>query len=325
LEGSVQKSDGRIRIAAQLIDASTGGHVWAERYDRDGEDIFVIQDEITQRIAAALGSSDGEIEQAARKQVVGRDPNNLTAFELSLRSAEHYHRFTRRDNVIARELNRKAMELKPDWARRYAGEGWTHLADYGFGWSDSPRDSLEQAYEWGKKALELDPNDYESHWLMAYVYLFRKQHDQATASAERALELNPNSAGLLRTIGGAIYPYLGKGTKGVELVKKAMRLDPRHVELWYFDLARAHYQARQYEEVVRALRHISRLELPYRLYLCASLAQSGRTQEARAEVDEILKLKPGASIEFWGEREPYRDAADKEHWIDGLRKAGLPE
>jgi adenylate cyclase len=181
LEGSVLRSGDRIRITAQLVDAATGGHIWAERYDRESEGIFALQDDISQHIAAALGSSTGALEIAERKRVMSSDPNNLSAFETFLRATEHFHRLTKDDNLKARKLAIKATELKPDYAQAYGGVGWTHLIDYFFRWTESPEQSLDQAFEWAQKALAIDHTDYESYWLLSRIYTRQKKYDKALA------------------------------------------------------------------------------------------------------------------------------------------------
>jgi adenylate cyclase len=325
LEGSVLRFGDRVRITAQLVDAATGGHIWAERYDRENEDIFALQDDISQHIAAALGSSSGALEITERKRVMSSDPNNLSAFDTFLRATEYFQRYTKDDNLKARKLAIKATELKPDYAQAYGGVGWTHLIDYFFRWTESPEKSLDQAFEWAQKALAIDSTDYESYWLLARIYTRQKKYDKALASAQRALSLNPNSALLLKSLGGNVFTYLGRAREAAEMIEKAMRLDPRHSNSWYGSLGRAYYAAGQYEKAVKALKHIGKPKLHLRLYLAASYAQLGQTEEAQAEIAQILKIDPKVSVDIWAEREPYKDPVDKERWIDGLRKAGLPE
>ena len=324
LEGSVLKSGDKIRVTAQLVDAATGGHVWAERYDRKNEDIFALHDDISQHIAAALGSSTGALEIAERKRVMSSNPNNLSAFETFLRATEHFHRFTKDDNLKARNLGLKATELKPDYAQAYGGVGWTHFTDYLLRWTETPESSLNQAYNWAQKALAIDPTDYESYWLLSIIYPFRKEYDKSLASAQRALSLNPNSASLLQSLGGNVYTYLGGANEAVQMIEKAMRLDPRHPVSWYDRLGRACYAARQYEKAVKALKHIGQPKIRQLLYLAASYGRLGLKEKANAEVAQILKLDPKVTVETWAEREPYKNSGDKEHWIDGLRKAGIP-
>ncbi|MDH3234913.1 MAG: tetratricopeptide repeat protein [Alphaproteobacteria bacterium] len=325
LEGSMQRSNDRVRITTQLIDATTGEHLWAERYDRDMSDIFAIQDEVTETIVARLGGYEGEIAQARTKHARRRDPASLSAYETFLLGIAHKIRFTKEDNAIAQELLKRAIELDPQLARAYVGLAWTHILGYWYGWSDAPPDqAFERAFELAQKALALDDSDASAHWIMATVHLSKQRFEQGSAEFERALALNPNDADILADWGWALYVQ-SKAEEAIEPIERAMRLNPHHLDYYTWNLGAAQYTAQRYEEAISAFKAAKQLTPRYRLFLAASYAQLGRLEEARAEVDQALDLDPDATVGSISSMQPYQNPADLEHFRDGMRKAGLPE
>ncbi|MDJ0610562.1 MAG: adenylate/guanylate cyclase domain-containing protein [Kiloniellales bacterium] len=325
LEGSVQGSADRIRITAQLVDALTGKHLWAERYDRDRSDIFAVQDEVTQAIVARLGGNEGELAEAATKLARRKPTSDLGAYESYLLGVQHKHRYTREDTLLAHEFLNRAIELDPKFARPYVALAWTHFQEYLFGWSDAPARSLEQALEAARTAVALDASDAEAHWAVAEAHIYRGEHERTRAEYDKALALNPNNADILANW-GLNLAYLGiDAQEGVRLIRKAMRLNPHHPEWYDRVLGNAAFTARSYEEAISAIRNVNHHTPDSRAVLAASYAQLGRLEEARVEVKETLKLVPDATVDSLSSRKPFVNTVDMNHYREALRKAGLPE
>jgi len=221
LEGSVQKSGNRIRITAQLIDAKSGYHLWAERYDQEMKDIFAIQDEVTQKIISALAIKFAEGEQ---KQLAYKNTDNIEAYDYFLRGLEYHNRFTKEANTLARQMFNKAIELDPEYVMAYTKLGWTHLMDWLLNWSPGSH-SFKNAAELAKKAIALDETLPEGLCLLGNVYLWEKQHETAISLYEKAIRLEPNYAYGLAELGGTLN-YAQRPQEAIELLKKAIRLNP---------------------------------------------------------------------------------------------------
>lgn len=319
LEGSVRKAGDQVRITAQLIDTNTGGHHWAERYDRKLKDIFTLQDEITQQIVAALGVKFSQIEQ---ERALRKNMSNLNAFDYNLRGWWYYHRFSREDNEQARSMFKKAIKLEPEFSRAYAGLGLTYYEQYAQLWSQDPMD-LDRAFELAKKAIMLDDSESAAFTLLSHVYLWRKQLDEAIVEQEKAIILNPNNAYGYADLAEALL-WAGKPTDALELIKKAMRLNPHYPPNYLYILGSAYLRLERYDEAVAALKTtlIRKPDhLGGHLLLAVIYSGAGREKDANAHVEEALKVNPHLSIEGLRQRLP----ALPENAIIVLRKAGLPD
>ena len=325
LEGSFRESDQKVRVTAQLIDATTGHHLWAERYDRDLRDLFALLDEITQAIVAAM---TGQIAQEELARAKSKDTENLESYDLFLRGRDLLNRLTKDDNAEARKLFQRAIELDPEYARGYAGMALTHFYPVQFKWGESPAESLKQAFDFAKKAVELDASDYYTYQTLGRIYIAKKEYDQGLASYETALSLNPNDADLLASMGLPGF-FSGRPEEAIRWVTKAMRLNPSSYPSWYpLFLGCSYYVARKYEEAVVPLTDsINRnpKALVTHSFLAASYGQLGWEKEAQEKVEDILKMNPKFSVGGWSKCFKFKDPADLEHYADGLRKAGLPE
>ncbi|MBW2173911.1 MAG: tetratricopeptide repeat protein, partial [Deltaproteobacteria bacterium] len=327
LEGGIQKTEDRVRITAQLIDALTGHHLWAERYDRKLSDIFALQDDITEQVTMALQVKLTEGEQA---RVRRRHTNNPEAYGYVLRGIEVYRIFTKEDNIKARRLVEKALELDSNYAHAWQYIGWTYYMAARFGWTDTPNKDLALAEELAQKTLSKEESDSWAYALLSVVYMARRQHDEAVAYGEKALALAPNLADIFATV-GVTYLNSGKPKVAVELINKAMRYSPYYPS-WYLGVLGLGYRfTGQYKEAIEALenwrtRANPRSELPY-LYLAITYLEAGREEEAQHAVAEVLKRKPKASIKGYTKAKTfiYKDPAEIERVFDSLRKAGLPE
>jgi adenylate cyclase len=320
LEGSVRKGSDKIRINAQLIDATTGHHLWAERYDRDLKDIFALQDEITQKIVLTLRI---EVEEAELDRIRRVPTANLNAYESALRGTGLFQSYKKSTNVQARQMFERAIELDPEYARPYVGLGFTYLFDWLWFWTHDPQ-ALERAVELAQKAIELDDFDAYAYMLSGMVYLWKdRQHEQAIAAAQKAIDLDPNNVwgyGFL----AEILNFAGRPEEVTGLMEKAMRLNPRYPADYLFQSGRAHYYMGQYNKSIEIMKRVVTRKpdlMPPHLYLAASYVQLDREEDARAEVAEVLRISPDVRI---GDRRlPYKDQAVKEGVIEGLRRAGL--
>lgn len=319
LEGSVRKAGDQVRITAQLIDTNTGGHHWAERYDRKLKDIFTLQDEITQQIVSVLGVKFSQIEQ---ERALRKNTSNLNAFDYNLRGWWYYYRFSKEDNEEARRMFKKAIELEPEFSRAYAGLGLTYYEQYAQLWSQDSM-ALDRAYDLAIKAIMLDDSESAAFTLLSHVYLWRKQLEQAIAEQEKAIILNPNSAYGYADLAEALI-WAGKPTDALELIKKAMRLNPHYPPNYLYILGSAYLNLERYDEAVAALKTtlIRKPDhLGGHLLLAVIYSGAGRKDEANAHVEEALKVNPHLSIEGLRQRLP----ALPENAVVALRKAGLPD
>ena len=320
LEGSIQKSADKIRINAQLIDAK-GHHLWADRYDGDLKDIFVLQDEITHKIVQILRV---EVREAELKRIRRIPTENLTAFETYLRGVEFILDRRKSTNEQARELFEKAIELDPEYAAPYAGLSMTYYREWLWGWSSDPR-VMEKASQLAKKAISLDDSYAGAYRVMSMIYLWKdRQHEQAIAAAEKAIALDPNYAAGYTTLAESLK-FAGKPEKVVELMDKAMRLNPRYSPWYLFQSGSSKYYLGQYDEALALLKkaviHL-RNHLPTHEYLAAIYTEFGMEEEARAEVAEILRITPNYTLELL-EKSPYKNQEYLERLRGHLRKAGL--
>jgi tetratricopeptide (TPR) repeat protein len=321
LEGSVRRAEGKVRINAQLIDASTGGHLWAERYDRDLRDIFTLQDEVIQKIVTALVVKLTPDEQ---ERLVRKGTNSLEAYDCILRGSDYFFRVTKEANAQAREMFERAIDLDPGYALAYTLLGFTHWMEWAFGWSQDPQ-SLEQAFKLAQKAISLNESMSKAHSLLGKVYLWKKRHDQAIAELEKTIALNPNYADGLAGM-GEILSFAGRPKEAVGVFKKAIRLNPIP-PVWYFhSIGHAYFLIGRYEEAISALKRVINRNpnfFPSHIYLAASYIEIGQEDKARAEAAEVLRMNPKFSLEAAGQRLPYKDQAVLERLGDSLQKAGL--
>jgi adenylate cyclase len=327
LEGSVQRTQDKLRINAQLVDATTGRHLWAERYDREAGDLFAIQGEITSNVVGVIGSvggGRGKLQKIELERIRRRPTDDLQAYDYFLRGIMHFDRFSKDDNRIARQMFERAVRLDPNYARAYAKNTWTYLIDYLFAWSDAPNQSLHQALQVAKQAVESDASEAWAHFALGAVYLFQKQHDLAVQEYQIAYHLNPNDADVVLDYGWCLA-YAGRPEEGIPLMEGASRLNPYHPIYFHVELALGYYMTRQYTKTITALEKISdHYPGSYRM-LAASYAQAGRPDDARAIMAKWLELDPQASIEHVSATQPFKHRKDLEHLLDGLRKAGMPE
>ena len=327
LEGSVRKSGDRVRITAQLVDAIADKHIWAEKYDRELEDVFQVQDEITLSIITSVAPEylSAEMRRAQRKE-----ERNLDAWDAFMRGYWHLLRFTKDDNAAAQGLLRKAIGLDRRQANYHGLLAVTHLMDGLYGWSESRSASMREARESAERALALDDQDTLALRSIGLVHFFSKNHDVALSYYERAVAANPNEAEN-RALLGAALGVAGDYEAALEQFETAFRLSPRdvHIATWYNYLAVAAFVAGRDEEAVEWARKTVQAnpQFPGGLRtLAASYGSLGRLTEAETAREKLQVLLPHLTIAQLRESLPYfKDPDDLERYLDGLRRAGLPE
>jgi adenylate cyclase len=322
LEGSVRKSENHVRVTAQLIDALTGKHLWAERYDRDLKELFAIQDEITLEIIRALQVNLTEGEQA---RVIGRSTKNLQAYLKALEASVQFARMDKQGSMKAKQLAKEAIALDPNYAYPYSILSSAHLLDLWFDFSESPKESMGLAIEAAQKALVLDPSDPRTHLGWVNLYIMQREYDKAIASAERAVALNPGGARALFALALAVY-YSCRFDEAVTFYEQAMRLDPFPSSLYFRNLGAAYRCVGRYEEAVKHLKkalELSPNDLFAHLSLSITYIKLGRDEEAKAEAAEVLRIHPKFSLDYYAKVNPIKCQSVLEDSIACLRKAGL--
>jgi adenylate cyclase len=330
LEGSVRRSADRVRIMAQLVDAVTGAHRWAERYDRELRDVFAVQDEVARAIVALLAA---HVNRAETERAMLKPPASWEAHDYYLRGAEafllHSNSPTKASLYDARRLLEQSLAIDPGYARAAAMLSATHLRVYiePFDVDYLSPAALDRAVELAEAAVRLDPHLPQARAQLGYVLLYRRQHDAAIAAFERAFALNPN---FIDHRFAAALTHVGDPARAIEVLEANMRLDPFASPIYsYGVMGMANYMLRRYGEAVRWLRE-TELRLPnwqfFHLWLASAYAQSGQLEEARKEAAEVLRINPGFTIESYKRiLAVYKNPKDLEHRLDGLRKAELPE
>ena len=326
LEGSVRKAGNRVRVSAQFIDGETGGHLWAQRFDRDLDDIFAVQDEITQAIVSAVAPETlgAEFKRAQFKQV-----NDLNAWEKVLRARWHINKLTKDDNDTAQVLLNEAIAAAPGLAEAYSTLALSHIHASLHVWSDDPVAAIAAADAAARQAVALDGNDAGGLAVLGMTALFSRRYDDAFECLERAVKLNPNLANAYGTL-TAVHGVSGDYETARQCADKAMALSPRDssMALWHAGLGIGAYVAERYEDCVDICKQGLRIHPGFASslrQLAAALAMLGRQAEAAAALKQLLERMPGLTLSQVTKIVPVRYPADNERWLEGLRRAGLPE
>jgi adenylate cyclase len=324
LEGSIRRAGNRVRITAQLIDATSGGHLWADRYDRDLTDIFEVQDDVTRRIVDALKVT---LSSGEEKRLADTKTSNLAAYDYLLRGREF---------MLGKEKNRetceqaimcfkKALEYDPNYSQAYACLGFAHIFDYQNRWTDDPDGSLPLAKQYARHALEKDPNEPLARCVSAMVASFERDLDRAKSEIDLALSLNPSLA-LAHNLRGSNRTYSGQPLEAIPEIEQAMRLDPASSPYFLHFLGMAYLLAGKYETAATLLRQrivlVPRTDFS-RALLSSALGHLGEFDEARRVWEELKEINPNYTFAEHVGRQPFRREEDVERIADGLRKARL--
>ncbi len=320
VEGSVRKAGNRVRITVQLIDARKDRHIWAERYDRELEDIFAIQDEVTSSIVATL---PGQVEAATYQSMARKQTENMAAYELVLTAKVLHHRVSKDDNREAQKVVESALSLDPNYAHAHAWRACIVGQSLLNNWELDRDVAWQIVNDELKIALALDRDDSDVHRILAGVKLISGDFEASEYHQQRAVALNPNND-LIVVQQGELYTWLGEPDKGIEWIKRAMRLNPHHPERYWNHLGRGYFVARRYGEAIEAFRHISHPGQFHLAFLAASFAMMGDASAAATHARNVLALDPGFSVEAYLGTLHYRHDADRQHHRVALLRAALP-
>jgi adenylate cyclase len=321
LEGSVQKSGDRVRITAQLIDALSSHHLWAERYDRDLKDIFALQDEITMKVITAL---QVELTAGEMAGMMAKGTKNLDAFIKYMQALQFFDKVSKEGNAQAKKILEEAIALDPEYPRLYMGLAMIHYMDVWYGTTESPDQSLARAFELAQKAISLDDSNAAAYSVLGQMYMMKKQYDKAIAECERAVSLDPNSADNFFRL-GMVLNYAARAEEAIPYLQNAMRLNPLPPANYFIHLAVAYRDSGQYEKAIeaskKALQREPNTHFPY-IHMAISYIRLGLEEEARAAAAQILTINPKFSLERYAKILPFpQPVADRV--IEDLRKAGL--
>jgi adenylate cyclase len=324
LEGSVRKGGNRLRITAQLIDAETGNHIWADRYDGDLTDVFALQDAITEKVVAAI---EPKLLQAEGIRSQSHSPEDLGAWEMVSQANSLFWRLTKAEGEAAIAILKQAVERYPDYAPAHSMLAFMMLVSAYVGWASGERQSqVKQAAALATRAAELDDSDPWAYFALGYVAYTMRRTDKAIEEFQRAIDLNPNFAAAHSYLSLALA-LAGQSDQAITHAEQAIRMSPHDPQnaVCFTALAAAHYQAGRYGEAVsfgrKALQQRSGWAPGHRIF-CASLAQAGQIDEARTELDQLKELHPDISIAWIEKHVPYT-AGPMAKFIEGMRKAGL--
>lgn len=319
VEGSVQRGGDRIRINVQLIEAASGRHLWAERYDRSAREFFRLQDEIVHTIVATLVL---RLDMSEHQRVMHKEPNSLEAYDVYLRGRAAWRDWTSQSNRLAQTHFSKAVEIDPTFASAYGYWSYTIVQAWLSGWDLTPT-RLQEARELALKAVGLDPGNFENHWSLAMAYLYGREFDKAMAAFSRSVDMNPNCAGLLVDMAEALV-FLGKCDEAMVQIERAMRLNPIYPDSYLWTVGVTHYHAGRFSECLTALGQMNNPPNLCRRHEAAANIRLQRLEEARSIAKLFLQNDPQYTLareNLW----PYRDPAMLDTFVADLRAAGFPE
>ena len=323
VEGSVRKSGDRLRITAQLNDVATGSHIWAEHYDRELADVFAVQDEITEAIVAAL---EPQLYAAENFRARRKSPDSMDAWDLVMRALSYYWRVTRQDNLVAQALLEKAIAIDPNYGQALGVLAASYTFGAHMGWADTAT-TLPIAERAALAAVRADNEDPWAHFALGNVYLFRRRFDDALSEFELALRLNPNFS-LAQGFYGVTLSYCGRWEEGDRAARRALRLSPRDPfsAIYSGIAAYAQFLGRNYEEAMRlagdGIRQRSDFVGAHRV-LTAAAGMACQNDLAKAALRELRRAQPNISLAWIESQMPIKNDADREHYLEGFRRAGL--
>ena len=322
LEGSVRKSGTRIRVTAQLVDGTTGGQLWAERYDRNLTDIFAVQDELTTEIVGALSP---KLIEAVNTRVRRKGTSNLAAYDHFLRAREIFPAHSKESAEATKAELEKAIKLDPDFSLPHAFMSAMHVLDYTNAWSSAPDESLRLATDEAKMAIALDEREPVAHFRLSSVLLWSRQHDEAIAAAQRAISIDPNFADGYANLGRTLH-FAGHAQEGIPHIEQSMRLDPHYSDIVLHFLTECYFHTGRYSDAVEsAKRRIVRNPKTdiTRVLLAASFGHLGNFSAARAVWADLMEVNPSYSLQLRRRTLPYKNPADFERIVQGISVAGI--
>ncbi len=325
LEGGVQRSGDRVRITAQLINALTGHHLWAERYERDLKDIFALQDEITLKILTAIQVKLAGEDQSSIAEKYFRGRQGLDCWLKIMEGFNYVGRFNIGDNNLARWIAEEAIAMCPEVPTAFYLMGGVLLIDYYLGSTKSPQETIEKAIEMTQKALTLNESYGQAHGLLSHLYIAKREYEKAIAEGERAAALNPSDATVIAYYATSLG-FAGRSEEAIPLFEKAIRLNPFGPIWVYLNFGNALQMTGRFEEAVSAYKKAIQRAPNYiwcHLMLAANYSKMGREKEARAEAAEVLRINPKFSLDFFAKTSLYKEQSVRENTLNALRKVGL--
>ena len=323
VEGSVRKVGDRVRITAQLNDVATGAHIWAERYDRELKDVFAVQDEITEAIVAAI---EPQLYAAENFRAQRKPPDSMDAWDLVMRALSHYWRVTRQDNVVAQALLEKAVAIDPNYGQALGLLAASHTFCAHMGWEDMAT-AVPVAEAAARKAIQIDREDPWAHHALAHVHLFARRFDDSLAEFELTLRLNPNFS-LAQGFYGLALSYCGRWEDADLAANRALRLSPRDPfsAIYYGIAAYAQFLGRNYDKAIQLARDAIRQRADFvgaHRVLVAAAGMAGEADVAKSALAELRRAQPNVSLAGLRDLLPIKHDPDREHYLDGFRRAGL--
>ena len=321
LEGSVRRANDRVRINAQLVDATTGGHLWADRYDGEMQDIFALQDQVTEQIVQALQI---KLTQGEQTSLTHQYTDNLEAYDLYLRGESYFWRLTKEANIQARQLFEQAIARDSQYAAAHAQLGSTYMVEWASQWSQDPQ-TIQRAHEISQRAVDLNVSLPITHQVLGSIAVFQKQYEQGIAALERSITLDPNYADAYVWLGNTMN-FVGEPRKALTLIQQAMRLNPHYPPRYLFALGHTYRILGRTEDAITVLRQsLARNPdlMPSHLQLAAAYSEAGLEEEARKQAAQLLRLSPQYSVEQAKQTIPYKDPEVMDRFLTALRKAGL--
>ena len=323
VEGSVRKNGDQVRITVQLNDVATGSHLWAEHYDRSLADVFAVQDEITEAVVAAI---EPQLYAAENFRARRKPPDSMDAWELVMQALSYYWQMTRQDNVVAQGLLEKAIAIDPNYGQALGVLAASYSFSAYMGWADMAL-TIPLAERAALAATQADSEDPWAHYALACVYLLTRRFDDSLAEFALALRLNPNFS-LAQGLHGLTLAFCGRWREADDAANRALRLSPRDpfTALYYGVAAYAQFVGRNYAASMQLARTAIRLRGDYvgaHRLLTAAAAMAGEDIVARAAVQELRRAQPNISLAWIASQMPFKHDADREHYVEGFRRAGL--
>ena len=324
LDGSVQRSKDRLRFTVQLVDAVAGHQLWADRFDRKIEDIFVLQDDIIRRILVEL---QVRLTGGEHARIASRKTQDLDAWLLFVQGGKEGFKLDRQGMVRARQLFQAAHEKDPNWSRPLGGLSWTYWYEARLGWLEDSDEWMRKSHELAEKAVELAPDDPMGYQMLGMLALSRRDYEQAIAYREKALNLAPNDYVVLLGLGSVLYKA-GKPEQGINILRKALRLNPSKMIALLWSIADAQLVAGHYEEAIQTSSEAASRQpdsmYPH-IFLAAAYSAVGRLEEARTEAERLLQINPKFNVSSWVKSRLLKDPADTQRYANLLVRAGLPQ
>jgi adenylate cyclase len=316
--GSIRKSTNRIRLTVELSDCKTSVPVWRERYNREVDDIFDLQDEITDLISSAVA-----VQTQSADKTLGRIqvPALIETYSLVLQGQQKIFKYDREQNIQARKMYEAALRNESDYSRAMAGLSRTHNLDWRYSWTDRPEYALEKAHELAQESVIIDPSDARGYGELGFVNLYRKDHDASLAAFEKAQHLNPNDTDIMSNMADALA-HCGRSEEAITLLSRALLLNPFYPDQYLWYLGGAYFNLKQYEEAIKTLKRMNS-PMEGRRLLAASYAYLGNKEQAKFQASKVLEAYPNFDLAYWEKVQPDVNPDDTEHFVHGLRLAGL--